>query len=113
MKHKIAGVFVPNKNHFMSSKDQFLKQGWWTGEEFLPGCFLEPYEDEPNVYMFRGIVANSRTLRKFGKTTRMITIGYDNGKFLDLVVEGDVWCGNHTIIHFRKGCRRNYHALQL
>ena len=28
----------------------------------------------------------------------MITIGYDNGKFLDLVVEGDVWCGNHTII---------------
>lgn len=95
---QVAGVFVPNKNHFMSSKDQFLKQGWWTGEEFLPGCFLEPYEDEPNVYMFRGIIANSRTLRKFGKTTRMITVGYDNGKFLDLIVEGEIWCGNHTII---------------
>jgi hypothetical protein len=52
-------------------------------------------------YVFRGIVANTRTIRRYGKALKFITIGYDNQKYIDLVIKGDVWNGNYKIV---EGC---------
>tara|TARA_Y100000816_G_C26091772_1_gene577084 strand:+ start:315 stop:2018 length:1704 start_codon:yes stop_codon:yes gene_type:complete len=96
---QLNGVFLKNKNYKLDIKDQFLKNGWWSGKEFMPGCTLE--EVQKGYYMFRGLVANTRTIRRYGRGLKFVTIGYDNGKYIDLVIKNDVWQGNYTIV---QGC---------
>lgn len=93
-----AGVFVPSKHHHLEEKDQFLKQKWWCGSDFLPNCFIREDDEEPNLWLFRGIVANSRTMRRYGKSLKFVTIGVGAGEYIDIVVRGDDWEGNHTIV---------------
>ena len=92
-------IFIKNKDHNLPVNQQFLKNGWWSGREFLPGCALE--NAGGGYYMFRGIVANTRTIRRYGKSLKFVTIGYANQKFIDLVIKGDVWQGNYKVI---QGC---------
>ena len=100
------GVFIKNKNYKLEPSEQFLKNGWWSGKDFLPGCCFE-YGDD-GYYVFRGIVANTRTIRRYGKSLKFVTIGYDNQKFLDLVIDGEVWNGNYKIIQgCGKLCKKN------
>ena len=95
------GVFLKNKDYLLSPSDQFLKNGWWSGQEFIKGCTLE-YAEEGR-YIFRGVVANTRTIRRYGKSLKFVTIGYENEKYIDLVINGDVWQGNYKIV---EGCGR-------
>ena len=94
-----VGLFIKNKDYQLSLNEQFIKNGWWSGKEFLPGCVLEYAGDGQHV--FRGIVANTRTIRRYGKSLKFMTIGYGNSKYIDLVIEGDVWNGNYKIV---EGC---------
>ena len=96
---QLAGNFIKNKNHQLTPQEQFLRNGWWSGKDFIPGCALEYVGD--GQHLFRGIVANTRTIRRYGKTLKFVTIGYDNSKYIDLVVDGDVWNGNYKIV---EGC---------
>jgi len=88
-------------------------RGYWCAEDFFPGCYLRvtpvlqsklkrvqkvlTTEQEYNVE-FCGLIATGRVVRKdtdgeesvgSGSTTiTFLCIGYDNGKFLDLIIPG-------------------------
>lgn len=93
-----AGVFVPTKHYNKSPVAQFLKQGWWQGKAFLPGCTLECVDEDEDLYMFRGLVAHIKTSSRFKKKFRFLTLGYGNDQFADLTVPDGVWEGNYKIV---------------
>ena len=93
-----AGVFIPTKKHYLTNTEQFLDKGWWSGKDFMPNCFLIKDDNEKNLWYFRGLIATTKRLRRFGTTVRLVTIGTGSGKYTDLVIKGNVWNGNYTII---------------
>ena len=93
-----AGVFIPTKKHYLTNTEQFLDKGWWSGKDFMPNCFLVKDDNEKNLWYFRGLIATTKRLRRFGTTVRLVTIGTGSGKYTDLVIKGNVWNGNYTII---------------
>lgn len=77
---------VELKNPIVESNiNQFIKTSWWDGGEFLPDMGVE--EKDSKVW-FRGIVANYRKLKRWGKTCVLMSIGVDNGKYVDLIFDG-------------------------
>ena len=93
-----AGVLLKSKNYKLSPSEQFLKQKWWVGKDFIDRCFIIEDDDNPNLWLFRGLVANSRTMRRYGRVLKFVTIGVGSGEYIDVVVKGDDWDGNHTIV---------------
>jgi DNA polymerase III alpha subunit len=79
---------------FSKYNDDFYKIGYWCTKEFIPGMyFIINASGDKKKVSFRGIVATYRpyydrsNLSKSRKIT-FITIGYDNGKYLDIVAQG-------------------------
>jgi DNA polymerase III alpha subunit len=74
------------------SSNQILKDmtklGYWCSAVFFPGCAMRIYKEKPEdkeiLASFSGLVATGRI--SHGVT--MICIGIDNGRFVDLVVQG-------------------------
>ena len=79
---------------FTNCNSDFYKLGYWCSKEFMPGMYfiINTVKDKKKV-SFRGIVATYRPYydrspqSKFKKIT-FITLGYENGKYLDIVVDG-------------------------
>lgn len=67
------------------SLEEFRTLGYWRAKEFLPGCKVE-YGPKGAV-SFCGLIATARILRKDRNCT-LITVGCDNGVYLDLVLSG-------------------------
>jgi len=79
---------------FSNPNDDFYKLGYWCSREFISGMYLIVNEVKgKQIVNFRGIVATYRPYydrspqSKCRKIT-FITIGYDNGKYMDLIVHG-------------------------
>ena len=79
---------------YSNHTDDFYKLGYWCSKEFMPGMyFIINVVKEKKIVNFRGIVATYRpyydrsNLSKYRKIT-FITIGYDNGKYIDIVADG-------------------------
>jgi len=90
-----AGVHVHNKLRQLHPIEQFYKQGWWSGD-FLPDCELRVLEDGRIFY--RGIVANSRRLWLGKISVTFVTLGFDFGEYVDIVVHHGKWKGNYKVI---------------
>lgn len=75
-----------------SEKDsifQFKNFGYWISPEFIPNMYLLISSEKkfPKHVKFKGLIACGRIYPKYqGKT--FITIGYQNGRFLDLTLNG-------------------------
>ncbi len=89
------GVFIPNKLRHLHPVQQFMEQGWWTGD-FLPNCFVKLLDDG-RIY-YRGIVANSRRLWLGKFSVTFTTLGFSYGEYIDIVVRCKPWKGNYKII---------------
>jgi DNA polymerase III alpha subunit len=84
------------------SPTQYLIWGYWIGEEFLPDMYLNviesdvPLESNQDMVEFRGLIATGRICydskykyhQKEGLT--FITVGYANGKFIDITINKPV-----------------------
>ena len=80
---------------------QFEKTGWWDTPNFLStefGC-----EESQGVTYFSGVVANSRTIYRFKKKLVLMTIGVDNNKFIDLIIDKRIFKGGRQWV-FISGC---------
>ena len=77
-----------------SDKNDFYKYGYWIGKEFLTGMYCKKKEGK---YHFCGIIATYRKYKRKKRQCTYVTIGYDNGKYLDLIFEG-------TVSLFNKNC---------
>ena len=65
--------------------EEFRSLGYWRSAEFLPGCYYRRTGAEKVV--FCGVIATARILRR-GTQCTFITIGCDNGVYVDLVLSG-------------------------
>ena len=59
----------------------FRKHGYWLSNSFFPTCYMKRNVLE---IQFRGLIAIGRVLYK--KDLTFITIGYDNQKYLEIVI---------------------------
>ena len=80
---------------------QFEKTGWWNSPDFLSkdfGC-----EDSQGVTYFSGLVANTRTIYRYKKKLVLMSIGVDNNKFEDLIIDKSIFRGGKQWT-FVEGC---------
>lgn len=108
--HKLISNIITdniiNDNIINDSYKQLKIYGYWISKEFLPNMYLKlnNYREDGIECNFRGLIAMFRIHKKSGKT--FITIGYDNYKYLDLIIDG-IYRYNKMIIS-GKGILRNY-----
>ena len=96
----LSGNFLHNRKQG-SPMYQFEQTGWWDGTDFLSddfGC-----EESDGVTYFNGVVANSRTIYRYGKRLVLMTIGIDNDKFVDLIIDKKIFKGGKQW-KFISGC---------
>jgi hypothetical protein len=83
--------------------EQFKFYGYWLTPEFLPNMYLEIIDDDiplpENQYYvkFRGIIAIGRVNNKnkynynnLDESVTFVTLGYDNGKYIDITITKSV-----------------------
>ena len=75
--------------------DQFTKTGWWDGYNFLPKMGMEKEGDK---IWFSGIVAQFKKLRRGKSSCVLMTIGVEDGKYLDLIINKKYPFGYYTCI---------------
>ena len=73
----------------------------WDGTDFLSNDF--GCEESDGVTYFNGVVANSRTIYRYGKRLVLMTIGVDNDKFVDLIIDKKIFKGGKQW-KFISGC---------
>ena len=88
------GVWIRNSIRG-SVYDQFTKSGWWDTNGFLPHMGME--RDKDTIW-FNGIVGNFRKLRRGKWNCTLMTIGVDNDKYLDLIINQKFPYGYYTCI---------------
>ena len=79
---------------FNNPKSEFYKYGYWVDNKFLSGMYCKKKD---NIISFKGIVATYRKYKRNRHSCTYITIGYDNGKYLDLIF-------NNIISVYNKNC---------
>jgi len=93
------------------SIEQYKKYGFWINPNFLPGMYLEIIDDdiplpENQFYVkFRGLIAAGRTnsknkyeYNKNAKCVTFITLGYDVGKYVDIIINKKTYFSNCDIV---------------
>ena len=96
----LAGNYLYNKVQG-TPMQQFEKTGWWNSPDFLSkdfGC-----EDSQGVTYFSGLVANTRTIYRYKKKLVLMSIGVDNNKFEDLIIDKSIFRGGKQWT-FVEGC---------
>lgn len=68
-----------------SPLQQLKTYGYWKAPYFIPGCYLYLSIDKTRA-RFCGIIATGRTISRGGRSMSFLTIGYEDGCYLDLVV---------------------------
>lgn len=74
-----------------SIEEQFNRFGYWLNNQFYPNCY---FEKNGKTCFFKGLIA----IGKRTKDVTYLTIGYDNDKFLDLVVSKSIDWGEINLI---------------
>jgi DNA polymerase-3 subunit alpha len=76
---------------------EYRKYGWWGDQQFLPGFYCaNQYLDK---FEFAGLVANGRVFKgESGKYITFLTLGIDNGKYIDLLVKGPVAYSDYDVV---------------
>ena len=75
--------------------DKFTKTGWWDENNFLPKMGKAV---EGNKIWFSGIVAQFKKLRRGKWSCVLMTIGVDDGQYLDLIISKKFPFGYYTCI---------------
>lgn len=71
---------------------EYKKNGYWSGTKFLEGMYN--IKDGKKI-KFRGLIA---TYRKYKSKLTFITIGYDNGKYLDLSINKNIGVSKYDVV---------------
>lgn len=103
---KLSNNLQSNNNMHSNPFSQLKEYGYWISKEFLPNMYLKIGNAREDGFecTFRGLIAMFRIHKKSGKT--FITIGYDNYRYVDLII--DEIYKYHNIIICGKGILRNY-----
>ena len=76
--------------HPLQPVEEYKQLGYWTAEEFLPGCGLwkdaQQRLDGKVPVTFRGVIACGRTVSRDSTTCTLICIGVQNREYIDIVI---------------------------
>lgn len=75
-----------NRLFEVSASDEYNSLGYWTSRPFLPECRSEV--NEFGEFTVSGLVAITRIVKFSNRPTTFVTLGYDNGLYVDVVVSG-------------------------
>jgi hypothetical protein len=94
---------------FDSHADQVRKMGFWTHEEFMPGCY---YTEFGNIAAFRGMIAAHRCYNQGEKHhVTFASIGCGTIELIDIILQGAIPCGKYDLlegmgtVEFRNGVK--------
>ena len=92
-------IYSKSKNNNIYSVKSPLKQlqkfGYWIfNNNFFPGCYLN--QNENKIY-FRGLIASSKILKWKHKLITFF-VGIDKHKYIDILVEGDIFYDSRKVI---------------
>jgi error-prone DNA polymerase len=89
--------------------DQVSKMGFWTHDDFMPGCY---YTEFGNIASFCGLIAAHRCYNKGNKQyVTFVSLGCNSGDLIDIVLPGLIPCGKYAVIEghgtveFRNGIK--------
>ena len=98
-----SGVELFN-NHKGSSIQKYNQTGWWDDSGFLPDMGVEVQD---NMIYFKGLIANSRRIYRYGDKLILMSIGVGNDEFIDLIIKGNPRWGGFQIAEGRGVFREN------
>jgi error-prone DNA polymerase len=94
---------------FDTHADQVQKMGFWTHEDFMPGCY---YTEFGNVATFCGLIAAHRCYHKGEKKyITFASLGCGEADLIDVILPGAIPCSNYHVIEgigqveFRNGVK--------
>jgi DNA polymerase III alpha subunit len=106
-----------NPNDEKTKIKQYFTMGYWTSSQFLDGCYYNTSQVEGSAVVFAkfcGLIANYRICKMRKKTSKkdsadldpikkernvtFATLGYDNGRYIDVVLYGKIGLGKCHII---------------
>ncbi len=93
--NKLVSVNKKSRKEQTSSsiEKQFQKYGYWINDEFYPNCKIIVLDKNTAKVKFCGLIATGRWCRKWNKKDKQykyftyVTIGYQNGYYIDLVID--------------------------
>jgi len=90
---------------------QYKNYGFWLTDDFLPNKYLEivdediPLPENQYYVKFRGLIATGRINNKnkynYSKSNdfvTFVTLGYDNGKYIDITIDKNVYFYHYDVI---------------
>lgn len=106
---KTAGLNIKKpkkcKKEIDDANNQYLEYGYWLSSNFIDNCYLNIIEDDSQEYYvkFRGLIATGRvnknnTYNYGNKGCTFITIGYDNGKYIDITIDKIIYFYPYDIV---------------
>lgn len=94
---------------FDTHTDQIRKMGFWTHEEFMPGCYYTEFGD---IATFKGLIATHRCYHQGDKQwMTFVSLGCGEAELIDVVLPGAVSCNRYAVIEgtgtveFRNGVK--------
>jgi DNA polymerase III alpha subunit len=65
--------------------EQLRNAGYWYGSAFYPGCY---YTKRDDLYLFHGVVASSRLVKRGKRSLLILCVGISEKKFIGVLVNG-------------------------
>jgi error-prone DNA polymerase len=94
---------------FDTHADQMKQLGFWTHDEFMPGCYYTEFGDTAT---FSGLIATHRCYNRGDKDwITFVSLGCNTGELIDVVLPGAVSCKKYAVIEgmgkveFRNGVK--------
>jgi DNA polymerase III alpha subunit len=74
----------------MNGHEEMEKYGFWSSNRFYPGTGIKDHPTVPYLTIVRGLIATYRVIKDEDgwSFTNFVTVGYEDGKFLDIVIKG-------------------------
>ena len=102
----MSGVELHN-NQKGTSIQKFNKTGWWDDDKFLPDMGIDKQD---NFIYFKGLIANSRRIHRYGQKLILMCISVGNNEYVDLIIKGTPQWGGFQIAEGRGLLKENLGA---
>lgn len=80
----------------ISNKIQEYKEyGYWTHPDFIENMY---YKQKKGKHYFRGLIATYRKYKRKKCNLTFVTLGYDNGKYIDISINNNVSLFNKDVV---------------
>jgi superfamily II DNA or RNA helicase len=88
VKDNEGSLYAKQRQHDYSAAkplEQLRNAGYWYGSAFYKGCY---YTKRDDLYLFHGVVASSRLVKRGKRSLLILCVGISEKKFIEVLVNG-------------------------